>query len=78
MRRLVIALCLSLTLLATAVSTVLADPVPAENLPTEACDSAARGRSESSTEGNVPSRHTEDTFHACHVHYPDAFFENRP
>lgn len=79
MRRLVIALCLSLTLLATTVSTVLALPVPAEFLPTEACDNADRGRTESSEEGNVPMRHTPPvTDHGCHVHYPDAYWENRP
>jgi hypothetical protein len=79
MRRLVIALCLSLTLLATAASTVLALPVPAEYLPAEACENSARGRAESNAHATVPFYHTDyNSDHGCHVHYPEAYWENSP
>jgi len=77
MRRLFLALCLSLTLLASAASTVLADPVPREFLPSQACDNPGRGLEMSSDKSNVPFRHTTGE-HGCHVHYPPAYFKNHP
>ena len=67
MRRIIVALSLSLTLLATLAGTALADP--ATELPGAACNRGTdRAMTVNSDNSNSPTRPHGN--HGCHVHVP--------